>query len=311
MIIITGQTATGKTKLALEYAKTYNGEIISCDSRQIYKHLDIITGKDLDQYQTVSTNFSLTTHLGLIRPISLIYPAKTNIWLYDIITPERCFSSFEFVQLAKKVINDIKKREKTPIIVGGTYLYLKHLLYGFDVTTPANWLLRKELNQWPKEKLQEKLNQLDPEIKKKMNESDWQNPRRLIRKIEIYLSSYKSYKSNGSYQSNHLSEITLYLGLYFSSKEKLRQTIKKRVEERLKKGAIEEVKKILQMGYQPTDPGLQTIGYRQIIQYLQKQFSLDEAVNQWIREEIKYAKRQMTFMKKDKNIIWQSATNLS
>lgn len=304
MIIITGQTATGKTKLALEYAKKYNGEIISCDSRQIYQHLDIITGKDLDQYQTSTTNLSLRTHLGPISPIKLISPINTYLWLYDVITPDKYFSSFDFVQLAKIIIANIEDRGRCPIIVGGTFFYLKHFLYGFNMVSPANWSLRKKLNQWPVEKLQQKLQQLEPNIKNKLNQSDWHNPRRLIRRIEIYLSPHHSYKSNKSYQSN----LTLYLGLYFSSKEKLKQEIQKRVEERLKKGAIEEVKKILQLGYQPSDPGLKTIGYQQIIKYLKGEISQAQAIDQWIKAEIQYAKRQLTFMKKDKNIKWQDVS---
>ena len=298
MIIITGQTATGKTKLALKYAKRYNGEIISCDSRQIYKYLDIITGKDLDQFQIA---LSTTSLIDNIRPIRIIAPVKTNLWLYDVILPNEYFSSFNFAQLAKKITDYLIKKGKTPIIVGGTYLYLKHFLYGFNVQVPPNWQLRKALEKYPKKLLQNKLKELDPEIEQKMNYSDWQNPRRLVRKLEIYFSSNKSYQSKKfSYPITH------FFGLYFSSKEKLKQAIEKRVEERLKKGAIAEVKKVLNMGYKPTDPGLQTIGYRQIIKYLQKQLSLKEAINEWIKEEINYAKRQMTFMKKDKNITWQS-----
>lgn len=281
MIIITGQTATGKTKLALEYAKKYQGEIINCDSRQIYKYLDIITGKDLDRGQS-----------------------ETKIWLIDVVPPNQPFSSFDFVQVAKKAIADIKKRGKTPIIVGGTYLYLKHLLYGFDVNTPPDWSLRKELNQWPKEKLQEKLHRLDPEIERIMNQSDWQNPRRLIRRIEIYLSTNKSNQVNQSCHPSFFSEVSLYFGLYFSSKEKLKKAIEKRVEERLKKGAIDEVKKLLKMGYQPDHPGLKTIGYQQIIKFLKGEMTKGEAIDQWIKEEIQYAKRQLKFMKKDKNIRW-------
>lgn len=303
MIIITGQTATGKTKLALKYAKMYNGEIISCDSRQIYKYLDIITGKDFDQFQIAPTPAPLVDD---IRPIRIIAPVKTNLWLYDVITPKEYFSSFNFVQLAKKITDYLIKKGKTPILVGGTYLYLKHFLYGFDLHVPPNWRLRKKLEKYPKKILQNKLKELDPEIEQKMNHSDWQNPRRLVRRLEIYLSSNKSYQSNKpSYPITH------FFGLYFSAKEKLKQAIEKRVEERLKKGAIAEVKKVIEMGYQPTDPGLQTIGYRQIIKYLQKQLSLEEAINQWIKKEIQYAKRQLTFMKKDKNIIWQPVDNLS
>ena len=132
MIIITGQTATGKTKLALELARKYHGELVNFDSRQVYQYLDIITGKDLparkiqDQFQTES------------------------VWLYDIVKPDQYFSSFDFVQLATPLIKDIKKRGKTPILAGGTYLYLKHLLYGINANnSPPDFKLRERINDRP------------------------------------------------------------------------------------------------------------------------------------------------------------------
>src|SRR3989344_2796407 len=105
MIVITGQTATGKTDLALKLSKKHNGELINFDSRQIYRYLDIITGKDL--------------------PVSQIH-------LYDIVTPDQYFSSFDYALRAEEIIKNVINRGKTPILVGGTYLYLKHLLYGID-----------------------------------------------------------------------------------------------------------------------------------------------------------------------------------
>jgi tRNA dimethylallyltransferase len=101
-----------KTKLALELAKKHNGELINFDSRQIYKYLDIITGKDIP---------------------------SNKIWLYDVVTPDQYFSSFDFIKLVTPIISDINKRGKTPILVGGTYLYIKHLLYGIDVITPPDF----------------------------------------------------------------------------------------------------------------------------------------------------------------------------
>ena len=130
IIAIVGQTATGKTKLALELAKKHNGELINFDSRQIYKYLDIITGKDKDVLTMKQWN-------------------NITIWLYDIVTPNQYFSSFDFVKLVTPIIEDIKKRGKTPILVGGTYLYLKHLLYGIDDNnSPPNFELRKKLNNF-------------------------------------------------------------------------------------------------------------------------------------------------------------------
>lgn len=278
MIVITGQTATGKTALALKYAKKYNGELVNFDSRQVYKYLDIITGKDLPA--------------GKIR-------------LYDIITPDEYFSSHDFVQKANEAIDDIKKRGKTPILVGGTYLYLKHLLYGFDVIAPPNFTLREKLNSKTVDELQDKLKKLDPGVFEKMNYSDQRNPRRLIRKIEIAHYSSSGAERSREAISSRLPRTVKMIGLRFKNNQDLRRVIKKRVEKRLEQGAIAEVGSILRRGYKETDPGLKTIGYRELIMYLKGKAIKEKAIIDWINHEVQYAKRQYTFMKKDKNIIWQ------
>ena len=290
MIIITGQTATGKTKLALELAKKHNGELINFDSRQIYKYLDIITGKDIP---------------------------KTKIWLYDIVTPEQYFSSFDFVKHVMPVIEDIKKRGKTPILVGGTYLYLKHFLYGIDHNNcPPDFELRKKLNTKSVKELQDILKKLPSQTFNRLNNSDRNNPRRLMRRIEI-VTFFKEAKTPVFEQSpgaptyvgvsrrkNTVSSFSI-IGLRYQDKGNLRQVIEKRVAERLKNSAIEEVIKILKMGYTKNDPGLKTIGYQQIIKYLNKELTKEQAIDDWVNKEVQYSKRQLTFMKKDMNIKWR------
>ncbi|MCL4364228.1 tRNA (adenosine(37)-N6)-dimethylallyltransferase MiaA [Patescibacteria group bacterium] len=306
LIIITGQTATGKTKLALEYAKKYDGELVNFDSRQVYQYLDIITGKDL--------------------------PAKTGngsglVWLYDVVKPDQYYSSFEYVKDVQIVIKDIINRGKTPILVGGSYFYLKHLLYGFDYKVPPDFKLRKELNKKSVEQLQDILNKIDDKSLNQMNNSDRNNPRRLIRRIEIEkcnsstkIPSLSSLRKQGSrLKMNMIDRIPAYagmtkgeknfsqifIGLRYMDKEKLRLAIKLRVEKRLKQGAIKEVKRLLTMGYKKTDPGLKTIGYKQIVEYLEGVTNESQAVENWITAEVQYAKRQYTFMKKDNNILWK------
>jgi len=284
MIIITGTTATGKTDLADKLAKELNGELINFDSRQIYKELNIITGKD--------------------QP-------KAKIWLYDIVFPNEYFSSFDFVEKIRPIIKDIIKRGKTPILVGGTYFYLKHLLYGLDVPpVPADSKLRDKLNNYSVLKLQKMLRKLNPNVLKTMNNSDINNPRRLIRKIEIYkqvkkFESLKVKKTNLKTLKPYNLETTKFIGLRYKNKEDLIKAIKLRVEKRLKQGAIEEVASLLKKGYKETDPGLKTIGYQQIIKFLQDKISKEKAIADWTNKEIQYTKRQLTFMKKDKNIKWR------
>lgn len=283
--IITGQTATGKTKLALELAIKHNGELINFDSRQIYKHLDIITGKDKDLITMKQWN-------------------NVAMRMYDIVNPNEYFSSFDFVKLATPIIEDIKKRGKTPILVGGTYLYLKYFLYGFDENdSPPNFKLREKLNIKSVIELQNILKKISPQSFNRLNNSDVSNPRRLIRKIEIETDL----KTPGK---TIIKKIPIkfefkIIGLRYKDKSKLREAISKRVKDRLKNGAIEEVKKLLKMGYKKNDPGLKTIGYQQIIKYLNKEVTKEKAVEDWINKEVQYAKRQLTFMKKDKNIEWR------
>lgn len=281
IIVITGQTSTGKTRLAQMMKRKLNGELINCDSRQIYKYLDIITGKDI-----------------------------MDVHLYDVVDPKHYFSSFDYVSEVIPVIQKILLSHKTPILVGGTYLYIKHLLYGTDTERiPPDWVKRSKLNSKTIKELQDDLKKISPETYHALNNSDLHNPRRLMRKIEIAL-----YQQRGK---NFHTPKTLagilgipdlsveIIGLAFKSHGTLVASIRKRVEERIEIGAMDEVKKLLTLGYIKSDPGLQTIGYQQLIPVVEKKISLEKAVEDWITKEVQYAKRQYTFMKKDKTIQWR------
>ncbi len=319
IIVVTGQTATGKTAYALNKAEKENGEVVNFDSRQIYKKLDIITGKDIPK------NSVFHTHLQQ-DPFSIgFYQPKTRtdlfrsvlIWLYDIVLPDEYFSSYNYVQCAIPIIKDILKRGKTPILVGGTYFYLYHLLYGLDTQrVPEDKNLRDSLNQKKVPELQKILTGLDAGTLSGMNSSDRLNPRRLIRKIEILnyqktynlpLSALSDFKRNKAPRLSSIFNMNIRLnciGLRFRNKNNLKTIIKKRVEKRLRQGAVAEVKNLLAQGYSKTDPGLQTIGYRQILAHLEGKLTLRQAQEDWINKEIQYANRQLTFMKKDPLISW-------
>lgn len=297
--VITGQTATGKTDLALEYADKHNGELVNCDSRQVYKYLDIITGKDLPENHSFKQenkikNFSIGYYLF----------GDKKLWLYDIVDPDKYFSSFDYTICAKDTIENIEKRGKNPIIVGGSYFYLKHLLYGFDIGhVEANEKLRQKLNPKSVKELQDILKKLDLKSLESMNNSDINNPRRLIRKIEI-LMGQSTPAPKESLLFRHLSEIKI-VGIKYKDKNKLTNVIKSRVEKRIKNGAIEETGKLIKMGFKADDPGMKTIGYQQLMKFLKGELKKEEAIRQWTIKEIQYAKRQYTFMKKDKNIEWR------
>ena len=283
--IVTGQTATGKTKHALKLAKEYNGELISCDSRQIYDKLDIVTGKDFE----------------------LLQSSGVKIWLYDIVSPKKTFSAHDYREAAQKTITNILSRGKTPIIVGGTYFYLQELLYERSKErVEADWSLRKKLENASILELQQKLQKLSPEFFNSLNQSERNNPHRLIRKIEI-LSVNPSYKETGAeYEfSPFFSKIKIDItGIKFTKQIDLQTAIKKRAEERLKNGAVDEVQQLIKLGFKESDPGLQTIGYKQIFQYLSGTISEKSMSDEWVSKEVQYAKRQHTFMKFDPNIHW-------
>lgn len=304
--IITGQTATGKTNYALDLASKENGELINCDSRQIYKHLDIITGKDLD---LTNKKFHLHKKFGDfdIGFYQTLQNTSTKIWLYDLVDPKLPFSTFEYSECAIETVKNILSEQKTPIIVGGTYFYLKQLVYGgINHAVDPDWNLRKELENNTVEELQELLKKENEEVFTTLNNSEKHNPQRLIRWIEITRSSDSNLNQS---HNNTLSDIfpdlrIKMIGITPPSKEILKKRIEKRVEERLQNGALQEVQKLLTNGYKSSNPGLKTIGYAQIIKYLDKTISNDEMINEWINRELQYAKRQLTFMKKDPHIEW-------
>jgi len=279
LFVLFRQTATGKTSKALELVDQYNGEIINFDSRQIYKKLDIVTGKD--------------------RPTD----PKYKIWLYDLVDPKEAYSSAEYVRIAEQTISEVISRGRTPILVGGTGFYLYHLLYGVpQVSVPENWPLRKELGSKSVGELTELLKEKNVALFDEMNESDRMNPRRLIRRIEIaYAGGTLAPKPTEVTLLHrlHINDLSLqYLPFFHTDSEKTREIIRARIMARLDAGAIEETQGLLNEGYKPTDPGLNAIGYQQIISYINNECTKEQMIELWLTREIQYAKRQKTFFKK-------------
>ncbi len=268
LLIICGPTATGKTTLAVKLAKEFNGEIISADSRQVYKGMDIITGKDR--------------------------PAGVKIWLYDVVEPSQKFSVADYYQLAWKAIEDVWKGGKLPILVGGTGFYLQAVLKGIGTMgIGPDWDLRQKLTNYSINELTDYLNKISPGRWERMSESDRKNPRRLIRAIEVA-------KNRQSLTLNHkpLNFDSLVVGLT-APYEVLYERIDKRVKERMKMGAEREVKKLLNQGYDWNNSVLgTTIGYREWQDYFKKKASKKEVVQRWQYDEHAYARRQMTWFRK-------------
>lgn len=287
LFILFGQTATGKTAKALELCDSENGEIVNFDSRQIYKKLDIVTGKD--------------------RPSDPHY----KIWLYDIVDPKESFSSGDYVSHALAVLKDIIARGKTPILVGGTGYYLYHLLYGVpQIAVPENWPLRHQLSVKSISELTSILQEKNPKFLTDLNESDRQNPRRLIRRIEIaYAGGSLAEKPTAitllanlgptCRQAGVCNGPTIqYLPFFHTDSEKTREIIRARIMSRIENGAIEETQNLLREGYKQSDPGLNAIGYQQIISYINNEATREQMIELWLTREIQYAKRQKTYFQK-------------
>jgi tRNA dimethylallyltransferase len=273
IVVILGQTATGKSDLAVEIARRFNGEIISADSRQVYKGLDIGSGKITKREME-----GVPHHL------------------LDVANPKRQFSVAQYKKLADKKIEEINKKSKLSIIVGGTGFYIQAIVD--DLVLPEvkpNSKLRKELEKKTTKELFEILKKLDKDRAKDIEKD---NPRRLIRAIEIAkaLGKVPKLKTNSKYD-------VLQIGLKLSE-DKLKENIEKRLFARMKKGMVREVEKLHSQGL--SWKRLESLGleYKNLALYLQKKITKPELLEKIQTESWQFAKRQMRWFKRDLRIKW-------
>lgn len=279
LLIICGPTATGKTKLALQLGKEINEEIISADSRQVYKYMDIGTGKD--------------------RPDDDI-----TIWGYDLAEPKDKFSISHYKDFAINKLEEIWGRGSLPVMVGGSGFYIKSVVDGVPtIDVGINKQLRNNLSGKSAFELFNMLAQLSPEKAKMMNISDRNNPRRLIRAIEIY-----SQPNQNEHETFPLEADILFIGIT-APIEEIKKRIIKRVDKRIKQGMEGEVESLLRMGVDWSDQSMATPGYRQWKNYMEGKIDMKTLKDNWTLEELQYAKRQMTWFKKDKRILWFDSTD--
>ena len=283
IIVIGGPTASGKTSLSIELAKLFDTEIVSCDSMQIYKYMNIGTAKpDMEERD------------GIVHH------------MLDIIKPDEPYSVADFVTDAHKVIEEINQKGKVAVAVGGTGLYINSLVNDVDFRKDdSSPELRKELEETEKEKgidyLVEMLKSFDTVSAERIHKN---NKRRIIRAIEFY-------KMTGVPISEHQEEtkrkISRYNPCMMAIKwdmQKLYERIEKRVDIMLDMGLVDEVKALCEKGYADSMLSMQGIGYKEIIAYLKGEVSLDEAIYNIKTGTRHYAKRQMTWFNKDERINW-------
>lgn len=290
IIVIAGPTASGKTKLAVELAKEINGEIINADSRSIYRGMNIGTGKPKRQFTVQGSRF--TDFMVEDIPHHL----------FDIKNPDEDFNVAEFKKLAKEKIREIQNRGKTPIIVGGTGLYIDALVYDYKMPdTKPSKVLRIELESRDADELFTELEKIDPKTAKKI---DPKNKRRIIRALEIYLQTKKSKVAQETRKK--LPKDVLYFAVQIP-REELYAKINKRVEEMfIVQKLDDEVRKLLKK--YPSDlPIMQTMGYKESAQFINNEITLEEAIAKTQQAHRNYAKKQMTWFQRNKDIVWVEA----
>lgn len=278
LLIITGPTGIGKTEISLKLANRYKGEIISSDSMQIYKKLDIGTAKvDLD---------------------------KTDIphHMVDILEAHENFSVADFKFKAKEIISDINRRGGLPILVGGTGLYINSIVYNLDFTeTKADYEYRDELRKILEEKgsefLYNKLFNLNKDMAAKIHPN---NGQRIIRALEILKSGNE--KENNFRQENEDYNL-IFIGLNMD-RERLYERINSRVDKIIELGLVDEVRSLLDKGLDKNSQSLKAIGYKEVISYLEGEIEYSEMIDLIKKNSRHYAKRQLTWFRRDGRIKW-------
>ncbi len=283
VVTIVGPTASGKTKLSVQLAKHFNGEIISADSMQIYREMSIATAKpDIEERQGIPH------------------------YLIDFLPPDSTYSVAMFAEDAKKCIYDISGRGKLPIIAGGTGLYIDSLLNNIQFSEAVrderlSQLLWDEYNKNGVQPLIEQLAEFDPESAQRLSKE--QNPKRIIRAIEFY-------HTTGSTITEQINQSKLIpspfdpikIGLNYRDRENLYNRINLRVDIMLEQGLLEETKQVLSSSLSFTS--VKVIGYKELAPYTNGEDTLDNCVEKLKRETRRYAKRQLTWFRRDKEINW-------
>lgn len=281
VVVLCGPTASGKTQISLELAGLLNAEIISADSRQVYKGLDIGTGKVADEERK-----------------------KIPHHMLDIARVSENFNVYNYQKIAYEKINEIFKRGKNVLIVGGTGLYIKAVTRGLNLTTTgSDETYREKLKNYIEKHtgfaLYQRLKKIDPDYARKIHPND---TLRIIRALEVYKKNKVPFSK--SHNTDMKIDSPVYSFALRTPREKLYEKINKRVENMLKEGFIQEVNKLIKLGYKKNLVEKKIIGYRELIQHLDGKFSLKDAEELIKKNTRNYAKRQLTWFKKDSSIKW-------
>lgn len=283
MVILTGPTAVGKTALSIKLAKKINGSVISADSMQVYKHMDIgsakITKEEMD---------------------------GVKHYLIDEFEPDEEFHVVKFVERAKSYLEEIYAEGKIPIIAGGTGFYIQALLYDIDFTEQqCDEQYRKELEQLAEEKgtayLHEMLREVDPASADAIHAN---NVKRVIRALEFYHLSGKKISEHNEAEKKKVSPYNFAYFVLTDDRAHLYDNIDRRVDIMIEQGLVNEVKALKKMGFHKEMVSMQGLGYKEILDYLDGNMTLEEAVYIIKRETRHFAKRQLTWFRRERDVIW-------
>lgn len=283
MIILTGPTAVGKTALSIELAKRINGAVISADSMQVYKHMDIGSAKILPEEMQGIPHYMI-----------------------DELEPEEEFHVVRFVEMAKKYLAEIYAAGKIPIIAGGTGFYIQALLYDIDFTDQeSDEAFRSRLETLAKEqgreKLHEMLREVDPASAEAIHAN---NIKRVIRALEFYHLTGKRISEHNEQERQKSSPYNFAYFVLTDDRAKLYERIDKRVDHMIEQGLVDEVQKLKEMGCHRDMVAMQGLGYKEILAYLDGELTLEEAVYIIKRETRHFAKRQLTWFKREREVFW-------
>lgn len=283
LVILTGPTAVGKTKLSIELAKRIGGEIISADSAQVYKHMDIGSAK------ITASEMENIPH-----------------YLIDELEPNEEFNVVVFQQKAKQYMEEIYRKGKIPILVGGTGFYIQAVLYDIQFSVDDdNHEIREYYEALGKEKgalyLHEELKKVDPASADAIHAN---NMKRVIRALEYYKLTGQKISEHNEEQRSNTSPYDFSYFVLNDHRNLLYQRIDQRVDEMIENGLVEEVNKLKSMGYDRSYVSMQALGYKEIFSYLEGEISLEEAAYIIKRDTRHFAKRQITWFKREKEVIW-------
>ena len=283
MVILTGPTAVGKTELSIKLAKSINGAIISADSMQIYKYMDIGSAK--------------------ITPREM---QGIKHYLVDELMPEDDFNIYRFKQMAQEALEEIYSEGKLPIIVGGTGFYIQGLLYDIDFTKQdVDMSYRHKLQKFADENgahaLHELLKDIDPVSYETIHEN---NIKRVIRALEYYEQNNEPISKHNEQERTKESPYNFAYFVLNDMRQNLYNRIDKRVDIMMEEGLLDEIQKLKNMGYTKDMVSMQGIGYKEMLRYLDGEYSLEDAVEKVKQESRRFAKRQLTWFRREKEVIW-------